>query len=91
VAFHFALAPQLQFTGDPQCAEPLTSSLSLVWLGCVLGCVHAFNASTQEAEAGESLSCSLVYRVNSRTARATQRNSVSKKKKKKDRNVSLYC
>jgi hypothetical protein len=38
--------------------------------------VHAFNPSTREAEA------SLVYKVSSRTARATQRNPVSKKKKK---------
>jgi hypothetical protein len=33
---------------------------------------HALNPSTREAEAG------LVYRVSSRTARATQRNPVSK-------------
>jgi hypothetical protein len=37
--------------------------------------VHAFNPSTWEAEAGRFLS--------SRTARATQRNPVSKKPKKK--------
>jgi hypothetical protein len=37
---------------------------------------HAFIPSTWEAEA------SLVYRVSSRTARATQRNPVSKKTKK---------
>jgi hypothetical protein len=37
---------------------------------------HAFNPSTREAEA------SLVYRVISRTARTTQRNPVSEKKKK---------
>jgi hypothetical protein len=45
---------------------------------------HAFNPSTWEAEAGEFLSSglALVYRVSSRTARATQRNPVSKKKKK---------
>jgi len=44
---------------------------------------HTFNPSTWEAEAGGFLSseASLVYRVNSRTARATQRNPVSKKKK----------
>jgi hypothetical protein len=37
---------------------------------------RAFNPSTQEAEAGRSLEfeATLVYRVNSRTARATQRN-----------------
>jgi hypothetical protein len=42
---------------------------------------HAFNPSTWEAEAGGFLSyeASLVYRVSSRTARATQRNPVSKK------------
>ena len=38
---------------------------------------HAFNPSTWEAEA------SLVYRVSSRTAGATQRNPVSKKQKEK--------
>jgi hypothetical protein len=39
----------------------------------------AFNPSTWEAEAGEALElkASLVYRVSSRTARATQRNPVS--------------
>jgi hypothetical protein len=43
----------------------------------------AFNPSTREAEAGRRISefkASLVYRVSSRTARATQRNPVSKKK-----------
>jgi hypothetical protein len=45
---------------------------------------HAFNPSTQEAEAGE-FKASLVYRVSSRTARATQRNPVSKKTKKKNK------
>jgi hypothetical protein len=44
--------------------------------------VHAFNPSTWEAEAGGFLKfkASLVYRVSSRTARATQRNPVSKKR-----------
>jgi hypothetical protein len=42
---------------------------------------HAFNLSTWKAEAG-GFEASLVYRVSSRTARATQRNPVSKKKKK---------
>jgi hypothetical protein len=37
---------------------------------------HAFNPSTWEAE-----ETSLVYKVSSRTARATQRNPVLKKKK----------
>ena len=42
--------------------------------------MHAFKPSTQEAEAGGFLSseASLVYRASSRTARATQRNPVSK-------------
>jgi hypothetical protein len=40
---------------------------------------HAFNPSTREAEAGSFLSRRLVvYKVSSRTARATQRNPVSK-------------
>jgi hypothetical protein len=42
--------------------------------------VHAFNPSTWEAEA------SLVYRVSSRTARAIQRNPVSKKQNKTKQN-----
>jgi hypothetical protein len=44
---------------------------------------HAFNPSTREAEAGgfPSSKPSLVYRVSSRTARAIQRNPVSKNKK----------
>jgi hypothetical protein len=42
--------------------------------------VHTFNPSTREAEAGGSLEfeASLVYKVSSRTARAIQRNPVSK-------------
>jgi hypothetical protein len=46
---------------------------------------HTFNLSTREAEAGGFLSSrtSLVYKVSSRTAKATQRNPVLKKKKKK--------
>jgi hypothetical protein len=45
---------------------------------------HAFNPSTWEAEAGRfsEFKASLVYRVSSRTARATQRNPVSKNKTK---------
>jgi hypothetical protein len=41
---------------------------------------HTFNPSIQEAEAGKFIEfeASLVYRVSSRTARATQRNPVSK-------------
>jgi hypothetical protein len=45
---------------------------------------HAFNPSTWEAEAGRLISefeASLVYRESSRTARATQRNPISKKHK----------
>jgi hypothetical protein len=46
---------------------------------------HAFNPSTWEAEAGGFLEseATLVYRVSSRTARATQRNPVLEKKKKR--------
>jgi hypothetical protein len=51
---------------------------------------HAFNPSTREAEAGGFLSlrfeASLVYKVSARTARATQRNPVSEKKKKTKKN-----
>jgi hypothetical protein len=44
---------------------------------------QAFNPSTWEAEAGGfEFKASLVYRVSSRTARATQRNPVSKKTKR---------
>jgi hypothetical protein len=45
---------------------------------------HAFDPSTREAEASRFLEfeASLVYRVSSRTARATQRNPVSKNKNK---------
>jgi hypothetical protein len=40
---------------------------------------HVFDPSTREAEAGEfEFKASLLYRVSSRTARATQRNLVSK-------------
>jgi hypothetical protein len=46
----------------------------------------------REAEAGGFLSfkVSLVYRVSSRTARATQRKPVSKKKKKKKKRDNIY-
>jgi hypothetical protein len=44
---------------------------------------NAFNFSTQEAEA------SLVYKVSSRTARATQRNPVSKNKNKNKKDEDL--
>jgi hypothetical protein len=62
---------------------------TVAWLGVV---AHAFNPSTQEAEAEaeaeaggilSSIQASLVYRVSSRTARATQRNTVLKNRKKK--------
>ena len=45
---------------------------------------HAFNPNTQEAEAGRQISefeDSLIYKVSSRTARATQTNPVSKNQK----------
>jgi hypothetical protein len=47
---------------------------------------HAFNPSTPEVGRGRRISeleDSLVWKVSSRTARAIQRNPVSKKKKKK--------
>jgi hypothetical protein len=44
------------------------------------GVAHAFNPSTWEAEEFEAR---LVYKVSSRTARAIQRNPVSKNQKKK--------
>ena len=46
--------------------------------------VHAFDPSTREAEAG------LVYKVSFRTARATQRNPVSKNQKKKKAILRSY-
>jgi hypothetical protein len=49
---------------------------------------HAFNPSTWEAEAGGFQVASLVYRVSFRTARATQRNPVSKNQKKKKKKNS---
>ena len=50
---------------------------------------HTFNPSTWEAEAGRisEFEASLVYKVSSRTARAIQRNPVSKKKKKKEKEI----
>ena len=47
---------------------------------------HAFNPCTQRQRQAELLEfeASLVFRVNSRTARATQRNPVSKKPKTKN-------
>jgi hypothetical protein len=57
------------------------SLLASVSSQCWAVVVHAFNPSTREAEAGRSLEfkASLIYRVSSRTARATQRNPVSDK------------
>jgi hypothetical protein len=48
---------------------------------------HTFSPHTWEAEAGGFLEfqASLVYRVSSRTARATQRNPVLGRKKKKEK------
>jgi hypothetical protein len=49
---------------------------------------HAFNPSTSPRGRGRWISefeASLVYRVSSRTARATQRNPVSKNKKRKEK------
>lgn len=48
---------------------------------------YTFNPNIWEVEAGGSLDFegSLFYRLNSRTARATQRNPVLKKKKKPER------
>jgi hypothetical protein len=45
---------------------------------------HTFNPSTQEAEAGSfsEFEASLVYKMSSRSARAIQRNPVSKNQKK---------
>jgi hypothetical protein len=50
--------------------------------------VHALNLSTRGAEAWQifEFEASLVYKVSSRTARATQRNPVSKKQKNKKTN-----
>jgi hypothetical protein len=53
---------------------------------------HAFNPSTREA-GGKQISefeASLVYKVSSRTARAIQRNPISKNKKKKEKN-NCFC
>jgi hypothetical protein len=52
---------------------------------------HAFNPSNWEAEVGGFLSSrpAWVYRVSSRTARAIQRNPVSKKPKEKRKKVLL--
>jgi hypothetical protein len=49
--------------------------------------LHTFIPSTQDAEASK-VKASLVYRASSRTARATQRNLVSKREQKRKRNGS---
>ena len=48
---------------------------------------RTLNPSTQEAEAGRSLhlKANLVYRASSRTAKATQRNTVKTKRRKIER------
>jgi hypothetical protein len=56
---------------------------------------HAFNPRTWEAEAGGfEFEVSLVYRVSSRTARATQRNPVSKNQnqpnKQTNKGISIH-
>jgi hypothetical protein len=50
---------------------------------------HAFNPNTREAEAASEFEASLVYKVSSRIARATQRNPVSKKQQQKKHIVVL--
>ena len=49
--------------------------------------VHAFNPSSQEGRSRQisEFEASLVYKVSFRTARATQRNPVSKKRKEKQK------
>jgi hypothetical protein len=51
-------------------------------LGQVVAAAHDFNPSTQKAGA------SLVYRVSSKTARATQRNPVSEKQKQTNKSYA---
>jgi hypothetical protein len=51
---------------------------------------HAFNPSTREAEAEAGrFEASLVYNVSSRTARAIQRNPVSKNKTKQNKQKNV--
>jgi hypothetical protein len=49
--------------------------------------VHIFNPSTWEAETVSEFEASLVYSVSSRTARAIQRNPVSKNKTKQKNKI----
>jgi hypothetical protein len=53
---------------------------------------HAFNPSTREAEAGgfSEFEASLVYRVSSRTARATQRSPVLKNKTRQNKTKQKF-
>ena len=53
---------------------------------------HTFNPSTREAETGGFLSLrpAFVYRVSSRTARATQKNPVVKNKQTNERTTQIY-
>ena len=53
---------------------------------------YAFNPSIREAVAADlcESEANLVYRANSRTARATQRNPVLEKKKKDNRNFNNF-
>jgi hypothetical protein len=62
---------------------------NVLWPGVV---VHAFSPSTWEAETGKisEFEASLVYKVSSRTARAIQRNPVSKNKNKTT-TKKMYC
>ena len=48
--------------------------------------IDVFNASTQKAEAGRSLSCeaSLMFRASSRTVKVSDKHHLIKRKKKKD-------
>jgi hypothetical protein len=54
---------------------------------------HTFNPSTREARGRwiSEFEASLIYKVSSRTARATQRNPVSKNQKKKKKKKKEYC
>jgi hypothetical protein len=74
------------------CPRKQQSSVCVRNQKCKPGVVaHTFNPSTWEAEAGGSLEfeASLVYKVSSRTARAIQRNPVSKKQQQQ-KNVNKH-
>ena len=54
--------------------------------------VHSFNPSTLEGEVALcEFEANLAYRESSRTARATQRNPVSKKNKNKNKTQLVAC